>query len=213
MLRIDEISPVLLGDNLTAQVEFGRAVVAYDGASSSVSINANHLPPSGSSIFHPHLQGSANPVPTTSQRVFAELPPARLRDYLELEHESGERLIASQEGVTWVAGFAPAMLAEVRAVVPGVTSVVELTRDQIAGIATGLSSVLHVYAQLGFQSFNLAIHGVSDIAVIVRVAARATFGPLHRSDVMWSEHLQEETVTDLRPERIAAMARHTFASG
>jgi hypothetical protein len=62
-------------------------------ASMWLSINANQLPPSGSSISRPHLQGSAHPVPTTAQQLFAELPAARVRDYLEPECSSGERII------------------------------------------------------------------------------------------------------------------------
>jgi galactose-1-phosphate uridylyltransferase len=213
LLRIDELSTALLRDNLIAQVEFGRTVIGYDAASSSVAINANHLPPSGSSIFHPHLQGSANPVPTTSQRAFAELPPERVHDYLELENQSAERLIGSADGVTWLASFAPAGPAEVRGLIPQVGSVVDLETGHIEAIANGLSNVLRAYDELDFQSFNLAIHGLSKTAVIVRVAARATFGALHRSDVMWSEHLQEEAVTDLSPERVAATARRAFMSG
>jgi galactose-1-phosphate uridylyltransferase len=108
-----------------------------------VSINANQLPPSGSSIFHPHLQGSAHPVPTTAQRAYAEL-------------------------------------------------------------------------ELGFQSFNLAIHGAAtgdpDPRLALRVVARTYFGPLQRSDVMWSERLYGELATDIRPEKLADLARDLFAS-
>lgn len=81
LLPLEELTPSLIGDNLATQVAFARAVIAHDSASAWVSINANQLPPSGSSIFHPHLQGSANPVPTTVQRLFAELAPGRVREY------------------------------------------------------------------------------------------------------------------------------------
>jgi galactose-1-phosphate uridylyltransferase len=209
VLRLDELSPQFIGDNVSAQVEFGRAVRAHDPASRFVSINANHLPPSGSSMFHPHLQGVANPVPTTTHRVLAELSAERLRDYLNVEREAGERIVASLDDTTWLAAFAPSGLAELRALVPDAGSAVDLDRGRIAAVAAGISAVLRIYAQLGFQSFNLAMHEAADF-VMVRVVARATFGPLHRSDTMWSEHLQSETVTDLSPERVAELARQAF---
>jgi UDPglucose--hexose-1-phosphate uridylyltransferase len=216
LLRLEELTAALIGDNLSAQVEFDRAVLAHDPASTWFSINANQLPPSGSSIFHPHLQGSAHPVPTTSQCVFSELEPGRVRDYLEHERQSGERFIGARGPVEWVASFAPGGLYEIRAFVEGCASTVDLDDERVAALASGLSAVLRLYAQLGFQSFNLAIHGTglgtSGAALLLRVVARAYFGPLRRSDVMWSERLHAEAATDTNPERLAELARGMFLS-
>jgi hypothetical protein len=75
---------------------------------------------------------------------------------------------------------------------------------------------LRLYAELGFQSFNLAIHGTGvgrqDAKLILRVVARAYFGPLHRSDVMWSERLHAEAAIDKSPERVAELARRSFSA-
>ena len=215
VLPLEELTPSLFADNLAAQVEFARAVLAHDPTSAWVSINANQLPPSGSSIFHPHLQGAAHPVPTTVQRVFAELDAARLRQHVELERAAGERFIATVGPVEWLASFAPGGLAEIRGVVSGAGSTVDLERERIASLASGLSAVLLLYARLGFQSFNLAIHGAGsgdrDPMLVLRVVARAFFGPLLRSDVMWSEGLHAEVATDLWPERVAELVRDAFA--
>jgi UDPglucose--hexose-1-phosphate uridylyltransferase len=214
LLPLDELTPGLIADNLAAQVEFARAVVAHDPASAWVSVNANQLPPSGSSIFHPHLQGSAHPVPTTAQRLFAELEPGRLRSYLEQERESGNRVIGSRGPAEWLASFAPAGLAEVRAFVTGAASTVDLGEEGIAALAAGLSTVLGVYARFGLQSFNLSLHGVAlgggEAMLLLRIVGRAYFGPLQRSDVMWSERLHMEAVTDLRPETVTDLARSMF---
>jgi UDPglucose--hexose-1-phosphate uridylyltransferase len=214
LLRLEELTPSLIGDNLAAQVEFARSVVAHDPASVWLSINANQLPASGSSIFHPHLQGSASPVPTTAQRLFAEVPADRVREYVKLEG-GGERFIAAVGRVTWVASFAPVGVAEVRAVVADTPSTIDLDDEATAALAAGLSTVLGLYAELGFQSFNLALHGAAagtpNAMLLLRVVARAYFGPLQRSDVMWSERLHAEAATDLNPEKIAEVARPLFA--
>jgi galactose-1-phosphate uridylyltransferase len=100
--------------------------------------------------------------------------------------------------------------------VAGAESTVDLDQEAIAALASGLSRVLRLYAQLGFQSFNLAIHGAAvgqdDAKLVLRVVARAYFGPLHRSDVMWSERLHAEAATDLSPEGVAELARGLFAA-
>jgi UDPglucose--hexose-1-phosphate uridylyltransferase len=53
-LPLERLEERLVGDNLAAQVDFARAVLAADPASAWVSVNANHMLPSGSSLFHPH---------------------------------------------------------------------------------------------------------------------------------------------------------------
>jgi UDPglucose--hexose-1-phosphate uridylyltransferase len=211
LLSLDELTPSLIADNLTAQVEFGRAVATHDPTSRWTSINANQLPPSGSSIFHPHLQGSANPVPTTVQRLFAELDPRHVRDFIALERSDGARLIASDDLVTWLAAFAPTGLAEIRGFVTHKASINELDAETTAAIASGLTTVLRLYATLGLQSFNLALHSAGHAMLVLRIVGRAYFGPLQRSDVMWSEHLHAEAATDIHPETTAERARALFS--
>ena len=55
-LPLGAITDRLMSDNIATQVAFGRAVMAADPESTWTSINANHMLPSGSSLFHPHLQ-------------------------------------------------------------------------------------------------------------------------------------------------------------
>lgn len=217
LLPIEQITARLLADNLRAQLAFARAVVAYDPSSSWISVNANHLPPSGSSVFHPHLQGTANPTPTTSQRLLSELAGGTVRTYLNAERDSGERHIASGRSVDWLASFAPIGPAEIRAIVSDVRSPLELGDVAVEDLARGLAATLRVYADLGFQSFNLALYGSPASTqgcehLIMRVVARAYFGAQMRSDAMWSERLHMEGASDIPPEKIAALARAELAA-
>jgi galactose-1-phosphate uridylyltransferase len=212
LLPLLELTPTLVADNLRVQRDFGRAVLAVDPEASWVSVNANHLPPAGSSIFHPHLQGSAHPQPTTMQRLLAAVPPDDVRAYLAAEHEDGARLVASSAEIAWVASFAPLGPAEICAFVAGAGSPHELADAQIDELARGISAVLRVYDGLGFQSFNLAFYGVPGAeTLLMRIVARAYFGAAERSDAMWSERLYWECATDLAPERVAELARAAFA--
>jgi galactose-1-phosphate uridylyltransferase len=205
LLRLDELTPALLADNLMTQVFFARTVLRHDPSSRWISVNANQLPPSGSSIFHPHLQGSANPEPSTVQRLLAG---AELLEYVEQERADGERLIGSTGRVDWMAAFAPVGPAEIRAVVAGASSPQELDETAVRELADGLSRALRLYAALGFQSFNLGFAGG-----VVRLVGRAYFGPLLRSDAMWSERLHWEAATDLWPEAVAQRGRELFHGG
>ena len=81
-LPLADMTERLVRDNLRTQVQYGKAVMAADPASRWASINANHMLPSGSSLFHPHLQGIVDSQPTTLQRMLSEVPAERFDAYL-----------------------------------------------------------------------------------------------------------------------------------
>jgi galactose-1-phosphate uridylyltransferase len=146
------------------------------------------------------------------QRLLAAVPAEDVHAYVTAERESGERFLASSEGIDWIAGFAPLGPAEVYAFVDGIGSPHELEDARIDELARGISAVLRLYDRLGFQSFNLALYGIPGARTsILRLVARAYFGAAERSDAMWSERLQWEAATDLAPEHVAELARAAFA--
>ena len=86
---------ILPDAGLATQIVFARAATKADPESRWVSINANHMLPAGSSVFHPHLQGSVNPFPTTFQKLLADVAGAQFRSYLESEKRDGTRYLGS----------------------------------------------------------------------------------------------------------------------
>ncbi len=215
-IALGELDAGALADNLGAQVAFARAVAAHDPAAGWFSVNANQAPPSGSSIFHPHLQGSAHPRPTTAQRAYAAVDPVAYRVYIERER-GGERWLGSTGTLEWLAGFAPGGQAEVLALDASGVPLQALGGEAVAEYADGIARVLGLYAELGYGSFNMAIYGIppdrSGVPQLLRLVARSTIGPLQRSDVMWSELLHGETVVDLAPEALAERGRRRFSRG
>lgn len=208
LLTLVDLTPELVADNLATQLEFLRAVREHDPESAWASVNANHLPPAGSSIFHPHLQGSANPRPTTLQRLLAEADRRRVEDYLALERKAGERLVREHDGVVWLTSFAPLGPAEIRAYALERSRPDELDEALTAELARGVSRALRVYAELGFESFNLALYSMPDGRPLeLRIVARAYYGAALRSDAMWSERLHWEAAVDVAPERVAELLR------
>jgi len=213
-LPLELMTERLLGDNLAAQVAFARAVIAADPGSRWASINANHMLPSGSSLFHPHLQGIVDSEPTTLQRLLAEVPADQFAAYLETERRSGERHLGSTGRVEWLVSFAPIAPAELRAFIGEVPSPAELDDDLIAELAHGLALALTGYAEMGFQSFNLAIYGAPPgtdrYPLNLRLACRSNLKPFYRSDSTFLERLHWEGAIDLAPETVAQRLGNRF---
>jgi UDPglucose--hexose-1-phosphate uridylyltransferase len=206
-LPLAAISEALLADNLATQVSFARAVLGADPAARWVSINANHMLPSGSSLFHPHLQGIVDPHPTTMQRQLAAVPAERFGAYLEAERRAGERHLGNTGAVDWLASFAPVAPAELRAFIPACASPAELDESLVAELAHGLALALGAYAELGFECFNLALYGAppatAGYPLNLRLAARSNLKPLYRSDSTFLERLHWEGAVDIAPEEVA----------
>ena len=200
-LPLKRMTDRLMSDNLSAQVAYAKAVMAVDEEARWASINANHMLPSGSSLFHPHLQGIVDPEPTTVQRMLAAVPAARFDAYLRTERRAGERVLGNTGRVEWLVSFAPIAPAELRAFVPGIGSPSELDGDLIQELAHGLTLTLNAYAEMGFESFNLAIYGAPPGTVgyplNLRVACRSNLTPCYRSDSTFLERLHWEGAVDL----------------
>jgi galactose-1-phosphate uridylyltransferase len=215
-LPLADMTDRLVGDNLWTQVEYGRAVVAADPDSRWASVNANHMLPSGSSLFHPHLQGIVDSQPTTMQRMLAEVRASLFESYLETERRLGERYLLDSGRVQWLVSFAPIAPAELRAFVPAVSSPVEADQDLVAELAHGLTLALNAYAEMGFESFNLAVYGAppgtDGYPLNLRLACRSNLKPFYRSDSTLLERLHWEGAIDLPPEVVAERIRDRFRS-
>jgi galactose-1-phosphate uridylyltransferase len=214
LLPLGAMTPQLVTDNLAAQVAFAAAVLRHDPAARWASINANHMLPSGSSLFHPHLQGGVNPVPTTVQRLLADVPAERFADYLRTERRLGVRHLGGTGNVEWLAAFAPMGPGELRAFVPAVAAPAGLSHELVAELGHGIAVALGLYAELGFESFNLALYGAppgtAGYPLNLRMLCRSNLRPLYRSDATYLERLHWEAAVDLTPEELAERAGDRF---
>jgi galactose-1-phosphate uridylyltransferase len=206
-LPLEQMTEVLIADNLSTQVAYAKAVMAADPNARWASINANHMLPSGSSLFHPHLQGIVDLEPTTLQRLLADVPAQQFEEYLDAERRIGDRHLGSTGRLEWLVSFAPIAPAELRAFVSGISSTTELDEDLIAELAHGLALALSAYAEMGFESFNLAIYGAPPATegypLNLRLACRSNLKPFYRADSTFLERLHWEGAVDLAPEDVA----------
>ena len=214
-LPLQAMTPQLVADNLAAHVEYIKAVMRADGNAVWASINANHMLPSGSSLFHPHLQSSVDPLPSTFQQMLAAIPGDRFRAYLDSEQKTGERYIGSTDSIEWLASFAPMGFNEVRALIPGANSPGDLAEDRVEELGQGIATILNLYEDLGFQSFNIALYGAPpsnrDYMLNLRMVCRSNLQSPYRSDVTYFERLHWQAMVDTWPEELAEKARSKFA--
>jgi galactose-1-phosphate uridylyltransferase len=170
--------------------------------------------PSGSSLFHPHIQGAADPFPTTFQRLLADVPGERFQEYLETEKTLGERWLGNTGSIDWLAAFAPVGFHELRAFAAGASSPELLTADRIDELASGLARALNLYAELGMQSFNLAVYGAPSAGYVLnlRLVSRSNLHPLYRSDATYFERVHWQAMVDVVPEELARLAGDRFRS-
>jgi UDPglucose--hexose-1-phosphate uridylyltransferase len=213
-LPLGDMTPELVGDNLATQVAFAKAAQGFDPESRWASISANHMLPSGSSLFHPHLQGAVDPTPTTMQRMLAATPAERFADYLDAERTDGRRHLGSTGSVEWLASFAPIAPAELRAFVPGWASPAELSPSLVEELGQGIAIALGLYAEMGYESFNMALYGApagtNGYPLNLRMGVRSNLRPLYRSDATYLERLHWEGAIDLWPEDVAQAAGDRF---
>jgi UDPglucose--hexose-1-phosphate uridylyltransferase len=145
------------------------------------------------------------------------VPGARFRAYLDSEQRTGERYIGSTGSIEWLTSFAPMGFNEVRALIPGVSSPGQLDEHRVDELGKGIAAILNLYAEMGFQSFNMALFGAPsaqrDYMLNLRMACRSNLQSLYRADVTYFERLHWQAMVDTSPEELAEKARPRFAGG
>lgn len=208
-----------MGDLLEALVAYTRGVHRLRPMWHS--INANFLPPSGSSVVHPHAQSSHDDIGTTLQRDLV----ARSQEWtgdpywerLVAAEEGGERWIGRVGRVAFFTPWSPVGFDEVWAVVEGCPDLVDLTDEDCADLGTGMSAVLRGYHARDLASFNWALVGGGPrpsirYSVLLKMVSRSTPIPMYRSDSTYFERLHGEAVLDQTPEQVAESVRPYFTT-
>jgi UDPglucose--hexose-1-phosphate uridylyltransferase len=221
-LDLDELTPSLVADALTALVRHALAVRRLDPSAVWSSINSNYLPPSGSSLVHPHLQSAHDAHGLTAQRFLVEQAgrwKERHGSYwaaLADQEASGPRWVGHRGRTAWLTPFAPTGFHEVWAVVDGVTDVTDLTEHDTRDLGQGISQVLAAYKDWNLTSFNFGLIGGGPHAheaghqVLLKIISRSNPEPMYRSDATYFERLWGEALIDVSPEEVAEGIRARF---
>lgn len=221
---LNRFSQEMIGDFLRVGLAFTHDLARHDNQLSFVSINANHLPPAGASIVHPHFQvyGSEAPpglIGDEIARAEAYLTATGNKYWEQLvvrERQLDERYIGETAGVHWLTPFCPMGSNEVIGIVPGTTTMLDLTDEQLTGLAKGMTTILHYYASLSLCSFNASLtSGLLDgsspgSTVRLRIISRQNFYANYRNDEYFLQKLLGEELVITPPEIIAQHLRLKF---
>jgi UDPglucose--hexose-1-phosphate uridylyltransferase len=223
-LALRDFTPRLIADNVAAALRFVRQVYDVDRRVRYCAYNVNYLYPSGGSLPHPHAQIFADPYPTTMMRLLYQAGERYWSEHgcsfwealVDAEEQRSERFVGRIGTTSWMTAFAPLGFNEVRAVVSGRETFLNLTDDDTEALALGISRVLSWYEASGYNSFNLAFYsgalsGAPSFRPNLTMVTRSALIPNYRSDAMHLERLHWEAAVDRPPEALAAELRHHFA--
>jgi galactose-1-phosphate uridylyltransferase len=134
-------------------------------------------------------------------------------DLVTAERERHERFIWDVGSTAWMTAFAPVGFNEMRAVVRGRETLLQLDDADVAAVAAGISRVLQWYGAVGYNSFNVSLlsgrlDGSASFRVNLVMVTRTAMLPHYRSDSMYLERLHWEAAVDRAPEGIATELRN-----
>jgi UDPglucose--hexose-1-phosphate uridylyltransferase len=224
-LAMHEITPEIIVRGFDIAMRFFRHLEAVGHPEAVYPIiNWNFMPPSGSSIIHPHFQVffSAD-APELMRR---ELDAAKAYydrhgrnfwdDLVAEEKAADKRFLGTIGNTSWMSAWAPMGVAgDVVAVVDGAMSTLDLTTADIADLAEGLTRAMAGYADTGLYSFNMNVftgrRGDEHSRVHLVFSPRTYFNAaLGTPDVGALRNLFNETLCMAFPEDIAEMLRPSF---
>ena len=165
-IPMTEIEPGRIADGFRLAIKYFRHLENLQHPESVYHlISWNYMPASGSSILHPHFQ------------VFASaFAPNFLREKLEAAWDYAEKhgsnywddLVAAEKATAkrylgeigrtqWLTVFAPlGAVGDVTAVVPNISSTLQLTDQDLDDLALGLTKLMAAYDRMGIYNFNMS---------------------------------------------------------
>lgn len=212
--NIEEFTPQQVADTLHASIDYLRRVHEVDPDARYPTVNWNHLPPSGASILHPHMQITMDARPTWMQDTLLRATREKPGVWQELvdAERGGERYVGQTGGIEWLTSFAPIGNHEVNALFTGSSAVTRLSDEEIRDFARGVTRVLRGYAADGVESFNLTfysapVEGLDGYMLNAKMISRPSLKPYYTSDQGFMESLHREVIIEGLPEEVAGMLR------
>ncbi|MCK7512403.1 MAG: galactose-1-phosphate uridylyltransferase [Desulfobacterales bacterium] len=204
--------------------DYLQRVLAQDPDAVYMAITQNHLPSAGGSLLHPHLQIQADRVAANHQRFLQAggqpLQGNRPAPFLRLPAVRAEGRQADYIGTTgaweWLAAFAPEGFFEIWGILPGATSLSQVTADGWKGLAAGVLNAQRYYRSLNRNGYNLGMlaieDGASKLELRVVILARSNYAPWARNDHTGFEVMLGDMATFTAPEDTAHRRQTVLAS-
>ncbi|MEE8167789.1 MAG: hypothetical protein V3T58_02810 [Candidatus Hydrothermarchaeales archaeon] len=220
---LNEFTSKQIENTLLASIDYFKRVHKADEKARWPSFNWNHLPPSGASILHPHVQLLVDERATymndtclkASSRYYKDKGRNYWLDLIKEEKKVKERFIGYRDDIAWMATFAPLGNNEVTAVFEKYSSL-DLPKKQVRGFAGALEKIFKGYYKLGVKSFNLTTYSAAigeqreDFLLNVKIISRPPPLRDYTSDAGFLEALHMERVVESMPEKLAEELRLSF---
>jgi len=229
--NLHEFSSVVWKDALLGAIKYFTAVNKLNSALKFPSINFNFLPPSASSIIHPHIQIILDDQPTyytdlllTKGKAYFESSSSNPEnksnywlDLLESEKELDERFITESDFMAWVATFSPIGKDELTGIIKKpVTDITQLSESEVKIFAHELVQIFKaLYFSRGVTAINMALYcgpineDISDyFRMNLKIISRPRLTPNYTNDTGFMELLHQEPIAAAFPEMIARDVRH-----
>jgi galactose-1-phosphate uridylyltransferase len=220
-----EVEPARIASGLLLAMDFYRRVRAIGHPESVYHLLSwNYMPASGSSLIHPHLQVFASS--TAPNQLRTELAAAQAYflangrtywdDLVEAERREGRRFIGRLGRISWLANFAPFGVAgDVVAVVDDCRVILDLSEEDVAAMARGLTAAMAAYDKLGIYNFNVCFFPGAEQDRFARLhmvfSPRIYYNPiLAAPDTTALRTLYDESICVGFPENIAATIQPEF---
>lgn len=223
-LELDEFTPDMIVDNLTAvQKYMGFVRMHDDGAGYPVWI-WNYLPPSGASIIHPHVQIALERAPMPELASLLSESEGYLRDtgenfwqeLIAVEKENGERFIGENASVAVIAAFSPRGNRDVQIISKNACSIADFDEQHMRDFADTVVKVLRGYRNMGMNSFNLVTYSAAldqcpkHFRFSARMISRPVFQSLYTNDSGPMERFYGVSIIEAVPEQVASDMRKYF---
>ncbi|MBU1569980.1 MAG: galactose-1-phosphate uridylyltransferase [Proteobacteria bacterium] len=218
-VEIGTASPDSYTNSFLNCADYLQRVLAHNREAVYMAITQNHLPAAGGSLLHPHLQIQADRVASNHHRFlrakadsyFVENGSLLFSDYLYHEKREADRYIGNTGGWEWMAAFAPEGFFEIWGILPGVTSLSQVTVDNWKYLSRGILNTQRFYRSLCRNSYNLGLllieDGTSRLELRVVIIVRSNYAPWVRNDRTGFEVMLGDMATFTAPEETAAGAR------
>lgn len=220
--EVGSYDPARYLDAFLVSRDYLAKVRELDPAMRYAVITQNHLPASGGTLVHPHLQVQAEADGPTYAAYWRQCLQKAAREHgrpfvpllVATEKAGGERYVGATGRWEWLIMWAPQGFCEVWGFAPPAATLDALTDGLLDEMVAGLLRVQRWYRDRGRNSFNLGLYlsEPADPAVPLacRIMARANWSSFGRSDRSFFEVLLGEMVFDQSPESWAAELRPYF---
>jgi galactose-1-phosphate uridylyltransferase len=218
-----QFQPRLIADGVRASLRYFQEVLKVDQGAKFCTINWNYMPPAAASVVHPHFQILADKKPTSylglllqrSREYAEENRSSYWVDLITEERRRGERLVMENGSLSCMASFSPQANNELLLVFKRISSLLEMSEQDIEDFAEVACKILRAYGEIGIDSFNMAFFpappGTDYYRLNVKFVSRPNLRHIYIADAGFMERLHYEPVIETLPEQVAARLRAMFS--